>query len=148
MSDLFGEDAGLLRELALRSETLDLRFESFERHIDVRSRFHRVDRNSKHLGKGSGELFVPAGALFLEGFEFFDEKVEANDTQCVGIGGNDNVLAGKNRALGSMEKVGGTVEEDVVVLVLNILEFVEKMGVKRLLPWIGNLMFEIHQGET
>ena len=89
-------------------------------------------------------LLAPAVALLFKGFQFVDEEVEADDTRSVWVGRYHNVVAAKDRTLRPVKEIGWGVKKDVVVLILNVPELVEKVSVERLLPRVWDLMLKIH----
>ena len=142
------ECAGILGDLILGCKSFELGVESLQRHVDVGSRFNGVDGNSKNLRRWRREIFTPAKALLSEGLELLDKQVESDDAEGVGISWKDDMVATEYGAFWRVEETGRAVEKDIVVILLYGLEFFVEVGVKRFLPGVRQLVFEIHQVEA
>ena len=111
MPNMLWEYAGAFGDLLLGCKSFELGVESLQRHVDVRSRFHGVDGNSKNLRRRRGEIFTPTKALPPEGLELLDKQVEPYDAQGVGISWNDDMVATEYGAFWCVEETGQAVEK-------------------------------------
>ena len=148
MPNMLREYAGILGDLFLGCKSFELGFEPLQGYVDVGTRLDGVDGNSKNLRGRCREIFTPAKALLSEGLEPLDKQMESGDAQGVGTSWNDDMVATEYGAFWCMEETGRVVEKDIVVILRYGLELFVEVGVKRFLPGVRQIVFEIHQVEA